>query len=117
MELNYKDIGIRIKEERARQKMTQERLAELANLSMTHMSHIETGNTKLSLPALHKVAWALGVSMDALVCDSIAQAKEIFQSELLQYTQDCDETELRIVTDTIMALKDSLRKRIRRNND
>ena len=115
MELNYKYIGIRVKEERLRQKMTQERLAELANLSMTHMSHIETGNTKLSLPALHKVSWALSVSMDSLLCDSTAQAKEIFQGELLRYAQDCDETEIRIITDTIKSLKDSLRKRILKN--
>ena len=111
MELNYKDVGIRIRDERLRQKLTQERLAELANLSMTHMSHIETGNTKLSLPALHKIAWALGVSMDALACDSIAQAKDIFESELLHHTRDCDETEIRVITDMIKSLKDSLRKR------
>ena len=111
MELNYKDIGVRIREERLKQKISQERLAEMADLSMTHMSHIETGNTKLSLPALHKISWALGVPMDTLVCDSIAQAKEIFESELLQHTRDCDEIEIRVITDTIKSLKASLRKR------
>ena len=115
LELNYKDIGSRIRTERLRHNITQEHLAELADLSITHMSHIETGNTKLSLPALHRIAWALGIPMDTLVCDSIAQAKEIFESELLLYTQDCDETEIRIITDMIKSLKDSLRKRICRS--
>lgn len=114
LDLNYKDIGIRVRQERKRQKITQENLAEIADLSMTHMSHIETGNTKLSLPALHKIAWALGVSIDSLLCDSIAQAKEIFEGELLDYTNDCDETEIRVITDTIKSLKDSLRKRIQK---
>jgi len=114
LELNYKDIGIRVREERLKQKITQERLAEMAELSITHVSHIETGGTKLSLPALHKIAWALGVSMDSLLCDSLAQAKEIFESELLNYTNDCDETEIRVITDTIKSLKDSLRKRIQK---
>jgi len=114
LELNYKDIGVRVKAERLKQRITQERLAEMAELSITHMSHIETGNTKLSLPALHKISWALGVSMDSLLCDSIAQAKEIFENELLNYTNDCDETEIRIITDTIKSLKDSLRKRIQK---
>jgi transcriptional regulator with XRE-family HTH domain len=111
MELNYTDIGIRIRQERLKQKLSQERLAEMAELSMTHMSHIETGRTKLSLPALHKLAWALGVPMDTLVCDSIAQAKEIFEGELFQETKDCGETEIRIITDMAKALKASLRRR------
>jgi transcriptional regulator with XRE-family HTH domain len=117
MELNYKDIGFRIKEERLRQKITQERLAEMATLSMTHMSHIETGNTKLSLPALHKIAWALGVTMDEFACDSVAQAKPIYEGEIFREIKDCDETEIRVITDMIKTLKESLRKRIQKQTD
>jgi transcriptional regulator with XRE-family HTH domain len=112
LSLDYKDLGARVKQERQRQKMSQERLAELTNLSMTHMSHIETGNTRLSLPALHKIAWALGVTMDELSCDSIAQAKEIYEGEIFRNTQDCNETEIRILSDTVIAVKGSLRKRL-----
>lgn len=111
-ELDYNDIGTRIKERRLRQKLTQEQLAEKANFSMTHMSHIETGNTKLSLPALHKISWALKAPMDALACDSTVLAKETFESDLLYHTKDCNETELRIIVDMIIAAKSSLRKRL-----
>ena len=112
IKLNYKDIGVRVKTERLRQNLSQERLAEMADLSMTHMSHIETGNTKLSLPALHKVAWALGVTIDELACDSIPRAKEIYENEIFRETEDCDETEIRIIADMVKSLKDSLRKRM-----
>lgn len=111
-ELDYKDIGARIKERRLRQKLNQEQLAERANLSLTHMSHIETGNTKLSLPSLHRLAWVLKTPMDTLTCDSNVLAKEVFESELLYHTQDCNETELRIIVDMIIATKASLRKRL-----
>jgi len=111
-ELNYKDIGARIKERRLRQKLNQERLAEKVDLSLTHMSHIETGNTKLSLPTLHKISWALKAPMDALACDSTVLAKETFESELLYHTKDCNETELRIIVDMVIAAKASLRKRL-----
>lgn len=110
-EIDYKDIGARIREQRLILDLKQERLAEIADLSLTHMSHIETANTKLSLPAFHKLSWALDTSMDQLACDCIPNAKEIFESELLYHTQDCDETEIRIIVDTIKALKASLRKR------
>lgn len=39
MILDYKAIGVRIKDARSMQDMSQERLAELAGLSTTHTSH------------------------------------------------------------------------------
>ena len=38
--------------------ITQEELAEKVDISVTHMSHIETGNTKLSLPVFVDIAAA-----------------------------------------------------------
>lgn len=59
MEINYKDIGIRIKQERFNQNITQEKLAEISGISVTHMSNIENTNTKLSLPVLVNIANAI----------------------------------------------------------
>jgi transcriptional regulator with XRE-family HTH domain len=50
MELNYYEIGQRIRRYRKACGLSQEQLAEKAAISPTHMSHIETGSTKLSLP-------------------------------------------------------------------
>ena len=110
VQLNYADIGMRIKDERSRKNMSQERLAELADLSIAHTSHIETGNTKVSLPALVKIANALETSLNDLVCDSIIKSKDVFENEVIREVKNCDEFEIRIITDTIKALKTSLRK-------
>ena len=56
MELNYSELGYRIRKKRLQQKMTQETLAELTDLSIPHVSHIETGKTKVSLESLVKIA-------------------------------------------------------------
>ena len=114
MELDYKAIGLRIRNERIRIKMSQERLAELADLSVTHTSHIETGNTKLSLPALVRIANALGVSLDSLVCDSLYRARHTFENEITRSLKDCDEQELRVIADTVKTLKESLKRRFRK---
>lgn len=111
MRLDYDGIGMRIKTERTRQKMSQERLAEYAELSIAHTSHIETGNTKVSLPSLVKIANALGTTLDALVCDSIDKAKVVYENEIMLEIKDCTEREIRIIADTMKALKASLRKR------
>jgi transcriptional regulator with XRE-family HTH domain len=111
VQLDYSDIGMRIKAERFRQNMSQERLAEFAELSIAHTSHIETGNTKVSLPALVRIANALGTTLDALVCDSIVMARDAFENEITREVMDCNEYEISIIADTIKALKASLRKR------
>lgn len=59
--MKYYEIGQRIRRYRKACGLSQEALAEKAGISATHMSHIETGNTKLSLPVLVKIAEALSV--------------------------------------------------------
>lgn len=110
MELNYSDIGHRIKRLRLAKKLTQDKLAEQINLSTPHMSHIETGSTKVSLPTLVNLANALGCTIDELVCDSLAHARVEFEKELSQELSDCSEEELRIITDIVKSTKKSLRK-------
>lgn len=111
MELNYNDIGLRIKKIRLGKKMTQDRLAELVNLSTPHMSHIETGSTKVSLPTLVRIANVLECSMDELLCDSLAHSRYQFEYEIGREITDCTEEEIRIIADTVKALKASLRRR------
>ena len=54
--MDYYAIGQRIRKFRKAQNLSQEALAEQANISTTHMSHIETGNTKLSLTDIVRAA-------------------------------------------------------------
>lgn len=50
--------------------LSQEELAEKIGISVTHMSHIETGNTKLSLPVFVELSRALEVRTDELLSDN-----------------------------------------------
>ena len=47
--IDYYEIGQRVRKFRKAYGLSQEELAEKIGISTTHMSHIETGNTKLSL--------------------------------------------------------------------
>lgn len=47
--VDYKTLGSRIRAVRLEKKMTQEQLAEAVGVGVTHISHIETGN---SIPSL-----------------------------------------------------------------
>ena len=89
MSIDYKSIGKRIKTARIRLDMTQERLAEQVNLSPSHLSNIETGTTKVSLPTIIKLANALQVSVDSLLADSVVQSKAVFEEDIQTILSDC----------------------------
>jgi len=61
---DYTLIGKRIRERRLALKLTQERIAEAADVGIQHMSKIENGHTKLSLPCLIAIANALQTTVD-----------------------------------------------------
>ena len=108
--MNYKDIGARIRNKRKEKDITQEKLAEQIDISVTHMSHIETGSTKLSLPVLVKIANALKVSTDELICDNLITSKQIYISEIAEILDECDQKQTSIITDIVRTTKQALDK-------
>ena len=108
-ELNYYQIGQRIRKYRKAQGLSQEELAARAGISVTHMSHIETGNTKLSLPVFVELAGALGVQADELLFDRGSE-RGLALAELSDTLDRCTAQQLRIVTDIVKAAKASLDK-------
>ena len=90
MEINYKDIGVRVKQERINKNITQEKLAELSGVSVTHMSNIENANTKLSLPVLINIANALDCDSSILLFENstLNSSLLIISNILLDCTSD-----------------------------
>ncbi|SHK52189.1 helix-turn-helix domain-containing protein [Hespellia stercorisuis] len=111
--MNYYEIGQRIRKYRKAYNLSQEQLADKVGISATHMSHIETGNTKLSLAVLVKIAEALSVQTDALIYDAPQVNRTAMTDEISDILSSCKPEELKIVTDVIKSLKISLDK----NND
>ena len=69
-------IGKRIREERLRLNLTQERLAEDVNLSMAYIGQVERGDRSLTLENLIIVAKRLGVTVDYLLSDCISPKED-----------------------------------------
>lgn len=65
--MNNKVIGINIKKYRKAAGFTQEKLAELLDVSTVHMSHIECGHVSMSLEVLLKLCDCLGVTPNQLL--------------------------------------------------
>lgn len=109
-EPDYIAIGRRIRNERKSQKMTQERLAELADLSTSHMSHIESGRTKVSLPSLILIANSLHATVDDLLHDNIEASYEAFDKDFKDLISDCTPKEKDVIFQAAVQVKKALKR-------
>ncbi len=106
--MDYYAIGQRIRKIRKAQGFSQETLAEQAGISVTHMSHIETGNTKLSLPVLVDLAEILDVRTDDLLYDGIFAERSSTIDEIIQILDTCTAQQLKIIKNILKTTKISL---------
>lgn len=106
--MDYYEIGQRIRRIRKARGLSQEELAEQVGISTTHMSHIETGNTKLSLPVFIRLAEALEIPTDDLLHDVQTSNRSIAVESLLQTLEQCNTQQVKIIKDIVKATKVSL---------
>lgn len=69
-ELNYKEIGLRIKTLRLKNNIYQTELAKSIGVSQTHMSNIESGRAGLTLENLVKMSHIFGCGIDEIVFEA-----------------------------------------------
>ncbi|MBQ8834747.1 MAG: helix-turn-helix transcriptional regulator [Oscillospiraceae bacterium] len=110
MAIDYKDIGQRIKQKRIEKGLTQEKLSEQIGVGSSHMSHIESGSTVPSFEVFISILNALDCSADELLCREVRTAKAFRDSWLTELISDCDPVESKILSDTLISLKATLRK-------
>lgn len=82
--MDLKAVGQRIKEVREAKGLTQEDLADIVDLSPTHVSVIERGLKVAKLDTFVAIANALDVSADVLLIDVVAQSTNGATNELAE---------------------------------
>ena len=66
MSLQLKKFGANVRRERTDMGMTQEKLAELADLNIRTVQKIEAGNINILVTTLFRLQWVLGCEWDRL---------------------------------------------------
>ncbi len=65
------EVSHKIRKERLRRGLSMARLAEIANLSVSHISKVEAEQCEIGLRALLKIATALGMEVTELLPDEM----------------------------------------------
>lgn len=97
MEVDYHSIGRNVKQYRLKRGMKQAQLAQKVGVSAEHISHVECGYTKLSLPLLLKLAEVLNTTIIGLLAnDEITES--LLKEELEELLKHATEEQLKLCT-------------------
>lgn len=110
--MDYYKIGQKIRKIRKAHGLSQEELAEKVGISTTHMSHIETGNTKLSLPVFVDIAGALEVRTDDLLDNPATATTSTSLDEIATVLERCSAQQAKVIADVVKATKRSIDKHL-----
>ncbi len=103
-------VGKRIKECRKGARLTQEKLAEMVNISPTYLSEIETGHKKAGREVMCNIAKALEVSLDYLMFAQEEHTKDFNPLEWKVLLEGCSRYEKNVLFDIARSTKEVLRK-------
>lgn len=102
-------LGERVRAIRKSQKLSQEKLAELASLHPVFISNVETGRRRASICTYHSIAEALGLTLSELV--DIPSDKESWDSNLLvlfQTAKSLDKDKQNVFVETVKGVLNGL---------
>ena len=80
--MDYEKLGDNIRNYREQRGFTQEKLAELSNISEKHLSKIERGKINIKIDTLVNIADALGTSVDKLLLDASSYVEPDYISQI-----------------------------------
>jgi transcriptional regulator with XRE-family HTH domain len=95
-DLDFKTIGLKIRERRKSLGITQEFIAERLDVNPSHISNIERGRANPSLTALVKIANILRCSVDFFLCEEYTYERkrkknESMDDQIIKKLQYCSE--------------------------
>jgi transcriptional regulator with XRE-family HTH domain len=99
--MDNKLLGKRIREERQKLNLTQEKLAECIDISDSYMGQVERGEKSVTLGTLLNLANKLGVTVDFLIQDYFASENDNYYDQLKQLLYERTDKEKQMAIDMI----------------
>ena len=95
-----------IRNERKDKRITQEELAEMLEVSPTHVKHIESGHRKPSIEILFEIAKILNISLDGVVFSKNESARTDTREKVNRLLDVSDEASLHFILSVLEALRE-----------
>ena len=104
-DLNFKQIGEKIKKIRLSKNLTQEYIANMADVNTSHISNIENNRVKVSLSTLVQICNALNVTVDYILSEEYKEPSTAIEQEILDELKLCSDDTKEQVLKIVKALQ------------
>ena len=95
-----------IRNERKNKRITQEELAEMLEVSPTHVKHIESGHRKPSIEIQLELAKILNISLDEVVFPKNRTPNDATRGKIERLLDVSDESSLQFILSVLEALRE-----------
>lgn len=107
MALDYNVIGARLKKAREDKNLTQQKLAEIIDVSVPFLSRVETGKYKINLKRLNELCELLEVSKSYILEGASDNSSDFLNSEFNDLIKKCPPEKLKMVYNVVKAIIES----------
>lgn len=104
-ELDFEQIGKKIKDIRLKKHLTQEYIANIADVNTSHISNIENNRVKVSLSTLVQICSALDTTVDYILADEYTKPSSAIEREILHELGFCSDTTKEQILKIVKALQ------------
>ena len=103
--LNFKRIGEKLRTIRLSKNLTQEYIANAADINTSHISNIENNRVKVSLSTLVQICNALDTTVDYVLSEEYNDSSSAIEQEILHELHACSNETKEQILKTIKALQ------------
>ncbi len=95
--VDFKLIGQRIREARAKKGWSQEKLSETIDVATAYLSRVERGGTAINLKRLAQISIALDVPMEELITGVVKEDYRYLNKEFDDLLKQCSKDKQRLI--------------------
>lgn len=106
--MDYLVLGKRIREERRKQNLTQEQLADKVNVTYSYIGQVERAERGISLETLISVSNCLGVTVDYLLSTYLDNEDEYLRQLWIRLVRNRTEKEQDMIINVVKAIVNGL---------
>ena len=99
--MDKKDLGLRIRVLRNKANLTQEELAEKADMSPVYLGEVERGKKVIGVDKFIKIVKALSVSADYLLCNELPSGEPYIFDEITEKLKKLNPKQRKIAFDIL----------------
>lgn len=108
--VDFRSLGRNVRKYREEKGLSAEKLSRISGVSKSHINNIESANAKASLEVMVRIANALEISLDMILCDSLKLSRNIKKMEYALILDDCDDNAVNIIVEVAETLRKKLKE-------